>query len=735
MNPKIRPALRRTVRGQSIPVLFLVAFVVLLIASAPARAQRRMPPTPYDSLLPRLDALSAVPMPDWKAHFDDLAHGEDPSLDDSAWAAMHLHDRWGHGPAWFRHWVEIPQAVSGYNLHDVRIRLDLRAGGEGASQIRVYFNGTLVEMTLDGVPEEPIVLTNKAEPGTKVLVAINIPAATGATWLDGADMLVEYPAGRPDPGLIANEIRSAYVLAGASVDGKEQRLAQLDSAVKAIDFAALDRSDGAAFEASLKSAQEKLNPLGEWARQFTVRAVGQSHIDMAWLWPWTETVEVVRNTFSSALQLMRQYPDVYYSQSTAAAFQWMEEKYPALFQQIQQRVKEGRWEIVGGMWVEPDLNLPSGESLVRQVVMGKRYFQQKFGVDVKIGWNPDSFGFSWQLPQIYKRSGIDFFTTQKMASNEVTQFPYKLFWWESPDGSRVLSYFPQGLGDHFDPWRVSYNVADIHQRTGLDNVMVFYGVGDHGGGPTRNVLDSVLRWQKGPNIFPPVTFSTAQTFFDGVIKDQDHLKIPVWKNELYFQHHRGVQTTQAETKKRMRRSEDLLMNAEKFASLATLDHQAYPQEEFQSDWEKVLFNQFHDILPGSGIAINYVDAARALHEVQLSGNKILSGSLDTIAARINTQGAGLPVVLFNPLSWSRTDSAVIKVQLPSAAAGVVVRDSNGATLPSAVVSQDAATHTVKVRVLARSVPAMGYSVLHVVPVPKPAMATTDLKASADSHGK
>ena len=308
MNPKIRPALHRTLRGRSIPALLLLTFVALLIASAPAGAQRRMPPTPYDSLLPRLDALSAVPMPDWKAHFDDLANGEDPALDDSAWAPMHLHDRWGHGPAWFRRWVEIPQAVSGYDLRDARIRLDLRAGGDGASRIRVYFNGTLVEMTLDGVPEEPIVLTDKATPGTKVLVAINNPAATGATWLDGADMLVEYPAGRPDPGLIANEIRSAYTLAGASAEGKERRLAQLDSAVKAIDFAALYRSDGAAFEASLKSAQEKLNPLGEWARQFTVRAVGQSHIDMAWLWPWTETVEVVRNTFSSALQLMRQYP-------------------------------------------------------------------------------------------------------------------------------------------------------------------------------------------------------------------------------------------------------------------------------------------------------------------------------------------------------------------------------------------------------------------------------------------
>jgi alpha-mannosidase len=453
---------------------------------------------------------------------------------------------------------------------------------------------------------------------------------------------------------------------------------------------------------------------------------------MAWLWPWTETVEVVRNTFNSVLQLMRQYPDFKYSQSSAAAFLWMEEKYPSLFQEIQQRVKQGRWELVGGMWVEPDFNMPSGESLVRQVVMGKRYFQDKFGVDVKIGWNPDSFGYSWQLPQIYKRSGIDYFITQKLGANDFTPFPYKLFWWESPDGSRVLSYFPPGWGHQFDPARVSREVADLHQRTGLTNIMVFYGVGDHGGGPTRDVLDSMSRWQKGPNIFPKLTLSTAQSFFDDVTKNQDRLKIPVWQNELYFQFHRGVYTTQAETKKRMRQSEELLLNAEKFSSLAMLEGQPYPQPEFEDNWQKVLFDQFHDILPGSGIAINYVEAARAFHEVSLSGHKILSQSLDTLVARTDTQGAGVPVVLFNPLSWTRTGMTEVEAQFPSTVADVVVRDASGAVWPSTIIARDDTTHTVKVRLLAKKVPGMGYSVIHLVPVPKQAPAKTALAASLDS---
>ena len=183
---------------------------------------------------------------------------------------------------------------------------------------------------------------------------------------------------------------AAQLLIAAYPDGKAERQQQLDAAVKAIDLGALDKGDQAAFDASLKASQAKLDALKPYMNQFTIKAVGNSHIDMAWLWPETETVEVVRNTFGTALQLMREYPDFKFTASAAQAYSWMEEKYPAIFQEIEQRVKEGRWEIVGGMWVEPDLNMPDGESLVRQILYGKRYFKQKFGVDVNIGWNPDS---------------------------------------------------------------------------------------------------------------------------------------------------------------------------------------------------------------------------------------------------------------------------------------------------------------------------------------------------------
>src|SRR5262249_45269726 len=214
------------------------------------------------------------------------------------------------------------------------------------------------------------------------------------------------------------------------------------------------------FDSSLRQAQSKLDVLKPWVKQFTIRAAGNSHIDMAWLWPWTETVEVVRDTFRSALDLMREYPDFKFSMSSARTYAWMEDKYPDLFGEIQRRVKEGRWEIVGGMWVEPDLNMPGGESLVRQILVGKRYFQQKFDVDVKIGWNPDSFGYNWQLPQIYKKSGIDIFVTQKlMWAHEFTTFPYKMFWWEAPDGSRLLTYFPHDYAMGIDPVQLGQDAS------------------------------------------------------------------------------------------------------------------------------------------------------------------------------------------------------------------------------------------------------------------------------------
>ncbi len=201
---------------------------------------------------------------------------------------------------------------------------------------------------------------------------------------------------------------------------------------------------------------------------------------------------------------MNEYPGYTYTQSAAAYNDWMARDYPEINDQIKKRIQEGRWEVVGGMWVEPDLNMPDGESTARSLLIGKRWYEQHYGVDVKIGWNPDSFGYNWQLPQIYKKSGIDYFVTQKMAWNDTNQLPFKLFWWESPDGSKVLTYFPHDYANtNLNPVRLSVDLAQARTYApGMTDMMDLYGVGDHGGGPTRSMLDEGVHWMQPGKVVP-----------------------------------------------------------------------------------------------------------------------------------------------------------------------------------------------------------------------------------------
>src|SRR5664279_2941136 len=290
-------------------------------------------------------------------------------------------------------------------------------------------------------------------------------------------------------------------------------MATLNGAILAVDLAALDAHDQAKFDASLKAAHAKLEGLKPLLEQATYHLTGNSHIDAAWLWPWTETVDVVKRTFGTALQLMYEYPQYTYTQSAAAYNEWMAEKYPDMNAEIKQRIQEGRWEIVGGMWVEPDLNLPDGESLVRQLLVGKRWYKQNYGVDVRIGWNPDSFGYTWQLPQIYKKSGVDYFVTQKMTWNDTNQLPFRLFWWQSPDGSKVLTYFPTDyVHDNVNPTRISADFAESAQRNpGTTEMLDLYGIGDHGGGPTRDMLDQADHWIAASNPGAPSSATASSS--------------------------------------------------------------------------------------------------------------------------------------------------------------------------------------------------------------------------------
>jgi alpha-mannosidase len=696
----------------------------------------------------RLRAMSVRPVTDWRFHCPDLPHGEDPSLDDSQWQHIKtdpsLLQAVQQGPeslpGWYRNLLVIPAAAGGKNISDARVRLSVLINPEalfGFPEVRVFLNGTLAAVAEGGGQRSLVILvTQKASPGEQLLLAINLMRRNSQKFrFFGCELLFDHP-NRPDPGVLAEQVLSAEVLISGFPTVKAQREKQLDTALGFIDLPALDCGDQEAFLLSLDRTIQMLQPLRQWMMTFLVKAVGHSHIDTAWLGPWSETVETARDTFATVLRLMDEYPDFIYTQSSAQHFEWIEEKYPDLFQLIQRRVKEKRWEIVGGMWVEPDLNMPDGESLVRQLLIGKRYFLKKFDVDVTIGWNVDSFGFSWQLPQIYKKCGVKYFVTQKLSWNDTTQFPYKLFWWQAPDGSRILVYFPQGYTNQINAVQLSNFLATSSAATRFPEIMHIYSLSDHRG-EDRRTLDTVLHLQRVNICVPRICFSTAQAFFNDVDQNirEGELTLPIWNDELYLEFHRGVYTTQSEVKKQIRQCEAHLQNAEKFSSWTFINGTPYPQARLLGCWKQLLFNQFHDIMPGTGIGPNFTEAIRSLKSVHVETKTILQEALQELAAHMNTEGAGTPVVLFNPLSWTRTDSVIVEAQLSNPiTGGFEIRNSAGTILPSQVLSYDVDTHRLTLRVLATGVPPLGYEVIHIVPVVHPHTASSSLRASNTELG-
>jgi alpha-mannosidase len=734
-------------------LLFAGAASCWLLSLALWGQQNAVPDSTVDSVLAQLQLLTHLPADEWRYHVGDLTHGEDPNLDDSGWQLVKSNFDGPEESAWFRRWIEVPRNLNGYDLTGTKLWFQFLAYGNGPIPEIVYFNGRRVAM---GEDLEPIILLDPVKPGDRVLVAVKLLHTVDKKRFEGSTVRVDFAQGRPSPLDLYQEVQSTWTLA-ASLGDREQAVRDVvRKAASAIDVDSLHSANQAAFDKSLEKAHAILAETKPDLQGTKVRLTGNAHIDAAWLWPWTETVDVVRRTFGTALQLMYEYPQYTYTQSAAAYSEWMFEKYPDLHRQIVDRVKEGRWEMVGGMWVEPDLNMPDGESLVRQLLVGKRYFKEKFGVNVRVGWNPDSFGYNWQLPQIYKKSGIDYFVTQKMAWNDTNQLPMKLFWWQSPDGSRVLTYFPHDYVNDIDPPQISKDVANSRKLSpGLTEMMHLFGVGDHGGGPTRSMLDSGEHWVDTERVFPQMRFGTAQAFFSDVEGklDTEHaptwnyetmargesrlpappdgkISLPVWNDELYFEYHRGVMTTQANHKRNMRKSEVQLLDAEKYSSLAWLMGLPYPQERLTEAWEKALFNQFHDLAAGSGIGVLYQDSQRDYDQVRWSSDEMTKRALQTILARVNTSGpvGAVPVAVLNSLAWNRSEPVIVQLQLAKEPkAGFAVLDSAGKPLLFQILSKSTDTNSYRLLVRGRDVPSLGYQIWHVVPGTRDLQS--DLKAS------
>lgn len=431
--------------------------------------------------------------------------------------------------------------------------------------------------------------------------------------------------------------------------------------------------------------------------------VGQSHIDTAWLWPIKETIRKCSRTFSTACTLLDTYPNFIFSHSQPQQYEFVKKHHPALYERIKEQVAAGRWEIVGGMWVEPDLNIPSGESLVRQLLFGKRYFQQEFGQNPRIEWLPDTFGYCASLPQLLKKSGIDYFMTTKMNWNDTNPFPYDLFYWTGIDGTKVLSFLNHGLNEHTTPQDVSSHWASFKQKSAHPEQMLLYGHGDGGGGVTREMVEYVERSANLPGL-PTAAFGRAHEFFDGI--QAANPSLPEWVGDLYLELHRGTYTTHAKIKRFNRKAEVLFREAEIWNTFATLLGSQYPQESLTDGWKLILVNQFHDIIPGSSIHPVYVDAEAAYVGAFKLGRQALNQGLRSIEASVNTEGEDEPLLVFNSLGWAR--SAEVVLYGGSELHGTELIAADGTLLAADVVQVD---DQYQLHAWVPSVPAMGYETL------------------------
>ena len=441
-----------------------------------------------------------------------------------------------------------------------------------------------------------------------------------------------------------------------------------------------------------------------------VGLVGHSHIDIAWHWQLKETVRKCARTFSTALNLMREYPEFVFSASQARLYDDTRRNHPAVYERMRHEVERERWEILGGAWVEFDANVPCGESLVRQHLHGQRFFERAFGRRACVAWLPDTFGFSGNLPQIMRDCGLHYFYTYKLHWQSRDRFPYGLFWWEGLDGTRVLAHTPftqSGYGGEATPHEALFAWENFPEKRLCDEVMVPYGYGDGGGGVTREMLESIRRSSALPGM-PDCRISRADDLFERMhAQVAERADTPVWRGELYLETHRGTFTTKAALKRLNREAERLYLSVEKVASLLMGNGIVPDLTGLKEGWLSILTNQFHDILGGVCEREVNEDAIADYESAIALGQERLLENLTRLALHVNASGMTAPRLLLNSLSLRRDD--VVELEVPLPCEKVTVIDRSGERLDCQVVDSEAG----RILCAVKDVPALGYAVIDV----------------------
>lgn len=437
--------------------------------------------------------------------------------------------------------------------------------------------------------------------------------------------------------------------------------------------------------------------------------IGNAHLDPVWLWRWQEGFQEVKATFRSALDRLKEYENFIFTSSSAAYYEWIEKNDPKMFQEIKARIEEGRWVICGGWWIQPDCNIPSGESFVRQGLMGQNYFKEKFGVTAKVGYNVDSFGHNGMLPQILKKSGMDSYVFMRPGPEE-KGLPGRLFLWESKDGTRVKAFripFEYCTFDHLENHIMHCKGEFKHS---FNNLMCFYGVGNHGGGPTKENIEIIERINASMED-TTLLFSSPNDFFEHVESFKDQL--PVVHDDLHH-HAIGCYSVHSEVKKLNRYSENLILMAEKFSSIASwTTEQPYPDDMNQA-WKGILFNQFHDILAGTSIEAGYHDARDLYGESISIASRNMNYALQSISWNVDIEEEKdmKPMVIFNPHSWPVKVNAEIEYGLfvnYLLPVEFIIEDVNGNEVPHQIIDSIAKIPNRKRVSFLAELPPLGYS--------------------------
>lgn len=639
------------------------------------------------------------------------------SLDTSSWQKFDKNSSWGgHNVcAWFDTTVTIPDSMAGQCvLFAIKLDDDWDAIN---SQFTVYVNGEL-RQGFD-TNHRDVVLTECANAGESYRITLR---AFSGRWKYDLSMVGYLRTLNRDIEKYYYDLKVPHDVAKLLPRDSEDYTTIMTALTDSVNLLDMRCENSDAFRASLQAAQQNLQKEFYQKRcsdkKQKIYCVGHTHIDVCWWWTLSVTRDKAVRSFSTVLENMKAYPEFLFMSSQVQLYKYVQQDAPEIFEEIKKRVAEGRWEPEGAMFLEADCNLTSGESLVRQILYGKRYFREHFGVDSKIVWLPDVFGYSAALPQIMKRSGVNYFMTTKISWNEINKMPYDTFMWEGLDGSRILTHFSPSTDYRMDDKRraadattnTTYNAYlapsqllgawQRYQQKDISNeALMTFGFGDGGGGPTKDMLENYKRLEKGIPGAPQAKMSTSLEFFKALEKDvKDSRFLPAWVGELYLEYHRGTYTGLARNKRYNRKMEFAYQNSELYNTLShTLAGSAYPQNKLLDGWEVIARNQFHDILPGSSIYEVYEDSKAEYEKITAESGSMIASATQVLADQVNAPAGTL--VVYNPNSFVNND--VVLFDLPAGMESVTVMDGEKA-LPTQI------THEGKGIFCLGAVPPKGY---------------------------